>query len=111
MNHGTIDLWSRAVGCKEALSPPAGLAVRFWFEQERRLRDRALFALAIGSKLRGRGLVKVRIGELVWQGEFTSVNGQTLSCRSGLRRGEQSPMLETDAAVLRNKPVITVNGV
>jgi site-specific recombinase XerC len=40
-------------------------AVRSWLEQEHRLRDRALFDLAIDSKLRGCDLVKVRIGELV----------------------------------------------
>jgi len=40
-------------------------AVRFWLERERRLRDRALFDLAIDSKLRGCDLVKVRIGDLV----------------------------------------------
>jgi integrase len=40
-------------------------AIRFWLEQERRVRDRALFDLAIDSKLRGCDLVKVRIGDLV----------------------------------------------
>lgn len=40
-------------------------AIRFWLEQERRVRDRALFDLAIDSKLRGCDLVKVRIDDLV----------------------------------------------
>jgi integrase len=40
-------------------------AVRFFLEQEHRLRDRALFDLAIDSKLRGCDLVKIKIDELV----------------------------------------------
>ena len=40
-------------------------AIRFWLAQEGRLRDRALFDLAIDSKLRGCDLVRVRIGDLV----------------------------------------------
>ena len=39
--------------------------IRFWLDRERRLRDRALFDLAIDSKLRGCDIVKVRIGDLV----------------------------------------------
>lgn len=40
-------------------------AVRFFLEREGRLRDRALFDLAIDSKLRGCDLVKVKIGDMV----------------------------------------------
>jgi integrase len=40
-------------------------AVRFFLYRERRLRDRALFDLAIDSKLRGCDLVKITIGDLV----------------------------------------------
>ena len=39
--------------------------MRFFLEQEHRLRDRALFDLAIDSKLRGCDLVKVKIEEIV----------------------------------------------
>ena len=39
--------------------------VRFWLDRERRIRDRALFDLAIDSKLRCCDVVKIRIGELV----------------------------------------------
>ena len=38
--------------------------IRFWLDRERRLRDRALFDLAIDSKLRGCDIVKIRIGDL-----------------------------------------------
>jgi integrase len=40
-------------------------AIRFWLDQERRLRDRAIFDFAIDSKLRGCDVVNVRIGDLV----------------------------------------------
>jgi hypothetical protein len=43
----------------------AGLGHSFWLDREWRLRDRALFDLAIDSKLRGCDVVKIRIGELV----------------------------------------------
>jgi len=40
-------------------------AIRFFLDREWRLRDRALFDLAIDSKLRGCDLVKIKIGTLV----------------------------------------------
>ena len=40
-------------------------AIRFWLDRERRLRDGALFDLAIDSKLHGCDVVKVRVGDLV----------------------------------------------
>jgi hypothetical protein len=53
------------VGAKRALKPQQVWAIRFWLDRERRLRDRAMFDLAIDSKLRGCDVVKVRIGDLV----------------------------------------------
>ena len=47
------------LGAKKPLKPKQVWAIRFWLERERRLRDRALFDLAIDSKLRGCDLVKV----------------------------------------------------
>lgn len=55
----------RIIGAKRALKPQQVWAIRFWLDRERRLRDRALFNLAIDSKLRGCDVVKIRIGELV----------------------------------------------
>jgi integrase len=55
----------RKVGPKRALKQKEVWAIRFWLEQERRLRDRALFDLAIDSKLRGCDLVRVRIDDMV----------------------------------------------
>ena len=49
----------RAVGAKRALKPKQIWEIRFYLNQRRRLRDRALFDLAIDSKLRGCGLVRL----------------------------------------------------
>ena len=56
---------ARKPGAKRAFKPQQVWAIRFYLDRERRLRDRALFDLAIDSKLRGCDVVKVRIGELV----------------------------------------------
>src|SRR3954454_14245813 len=56
---------ARMVGAKRALKPQQVWAIRFWLDRERRPRDRAVFDLAIDSKLRGCDVVKIRIGELV----------------------------------------------
>lgn len=55
----------RMVGAKRAFKPQQVWAIRFWLDRERRLRDRALFDLAIDSKLRGCDVVKIRIGKIV----------------------------------------------
>jgi site-specific recombinase XerC len=59
----------RKVGAKRALKPRQVWAIRFFLDEHRRLRDRALFDLAIDSKLRGCDVVKVRIGDLVLGGQ------------------------------------------
>lgn len=55
----------KMVGAKRPLTQKQIWAVRFFLEREARLRDRALFDLAIDSKLRGCDLVKIKIGDLV----------------------------------------------
>src|SRR6185437_15353969 len=62
----------RKIGAKRALKPQQVWAIRFWLDRERRLRDRALFDLAIDSKLRGCDVVKIRISELVSGGHIRS---------------------------------------
>lgn len=62
----------RNVGAKRPLKPKQVWAVRFWLERERRSRDRALFDLAIDSKLRGCDLVRLRIGDLISGGRVRS---------------------------------------
>jgi len=53
------------VGPKRPLRPRDIWAIRFYLNEHKRLRDRALFDLALDSKLRGCDLVKLRIGDLV----------------------------------------------
>ena len=60
----------RIVGAKRALKPQQVWAIRFWLDRERRLRDRAMFDLAIDSKLRGCDVVKGKIGDLTSGGRF-----------------------------------------
>lgn len=55
----------KTVGTKRPLTQKQIWAVRFFLDRESRLRDRALFDLAIDSKLRGCDLVKIKIGDLV----------------------------------------------
>ncbi len=62
----------RKLGAKRALKPQQVWAIRFWLDRERRLRDRAMFDLAIDSKLRGCDIVKIRIGDLVGGGRVRS---------------------------------------
>ena len=80
---GNRPAWNagRKVGAKRALKPRQVWAIRFFLDQHRRMRDRALFDLAIDSKLRGCDVVKVRIGDLVLGGQVRSraivVQGKT----------------------------------
>lgn len=62
----------RKVGAKRALKPQQVWAIRFWLDREQRLRDRAMFDLAIDSKLRGCDIVKIRIGDVVRGGQVRS---------------------------------------
>lgn len=76
MGHSNFDpvdsgpAWNagRKLGAKRPLKPKEIWAIRFMLDQARKVRDRALFDLAIDSKLRGCDLVKVRIGDLVTGG-------------------------------------------
>jgi integrase len=60
----------RKVGAKRALKPRQVWAIRFFLDQHRRLRDRALFDLAVDSKLRGCDVVRIKIGDLVVGGQI-----------------------------------------
>ena len=53
------------VGTKRPLTQKQTWAIRFHLDREGRLRDKALFDLAIDSKLRGCDLVKIKIGDVV----------------------------------------------
>jgi hypothetical protein len=78
MGHSSYDAveqepaWNagKKLGAKRPLKPKETWEIRFMMDRERRLRDRALFDLAIDSKLRGCDLVKIRIGDLVSAGRI-----------------------------------------
>jgi hypothetical protein len=53
------------VGTKRPFTQKQIWAIRFFLDREKRMRDRALFDLAIDSKLRGCDLVKIRIRDVV----------------------------------------------
>ena len=55
----------RFVGPKPPLKPEQVWAIRLHLQREQRLRDLAMFDLAIDSKLRGCDLVGLKIGEVV----------------------------------------------
>ena len=55
----------RKVGAKKSLKRRQIWAIRFFLDREGRMRDRALFDLALDSKLRGCDLLKIKIGTLV----------------------------------------------
>ncbi len=59
--------WNRGnfVGPKPPLKPKQVWSIRLNLQREQRLRDLALFDLAVDSKLRGCDLVQLRIGQLV----------------------------------------------
>lgn len=55
----------KQVGAKRALKVKQIWTIRFFLHRESRMRDRAIFDVAIDSKLRGCDLVKIKIGTLV----------------------------------------------
>ncbi len=55
----------KTVGAKRPLTQKQIWAIRFFLDREGRMRDRALFDLAIDSKLRGCDLVRIKIGDVV----------------------------------------------
>ena len=62
----------RKLGAKRALKRQQVWAIRFWLDHQQRIRDQALFDLAIDSKLRGCDLVKIKIGDIVSGGQIKS---------------------------------------
>lgn len=63
----TVVPWNKGafVGPKPPLKPKQVWSIRLILQRESRIRDLALFDLAIDSKLRGCDLVQLRIGQLV----------------------------------------------
>jgi site-specific recombinase XerC len=113
MGHSSLDPafaerrpWNegRLLGAKRALKQQQVWAIRFWMDQHRRLRDRALFDFAIDSKLRGCDVVRVRIGDVVSGGRVRdrAVVVQQKTKRPGpIRADGHSP--ENDEAWLERR--------
>jgi integrase len=85
-------------GAKRPLKPKEVWSIRFWLEHEGRLRDRALFDLAIDSKLRGCDLVKLRIGDIVSGGR---VRSRAMVIQQKTSRPVQFELLEPARSSLR----------
>ena len=62
-----------------------------WLDRERRLRDRAMFDLAIDSKLRGCDVVRIRIGDLISGGR---VRARAIAVQRKTGRPVQFELLE-----------------
>jgi hypothetical protein len=62
----------RKLGAKRALRAQQVCAIRSWLDWAGRLRDHAMFDLAIDRRLRGCDIVKVKIGDLVSGGPVRS---------------------------------------
>lgn len=58
------------VGGKKPLKPKDVWAIRFFLEHDGRIRHRALFNLAIDSKLRECDVVAIKIGDLISGGQI-----------------------------------------
>ena len=88
----------RLLGAKRALKQQQVWAIRFWLDQHRRLRDRALFDFAIDSKLRGCDVVKVRIGDVVSGGR---VRDQAIIVQQKTKRPVQFELMDTARKTMR----------
>ena len=88
----------RKLGAKRALKPQQVWAIRFWLDRERRLHDRAMFDLAIDSKLHGCDIVRSFISAGV-DNSITSF-GNGLWCYATF--ADQWRKLRNDPNLLRN---------
>jgi integrase len=93
MGYSQFDPWvqdrapwnaGKSVGTKRPLTQKQIWAIRFFLDREGRLRDRALFDLAIDSKLRGCDLVKIRISDLV-AGDQVRTRAMVIRQKTGRR--------------------------
>ncbi|GCD76290.1 phage integrase [Acetobacter pasteurianus NBRC 3299] len=88
----------KMVGAKRALKEKHVWAIRFWLGSEQRVRDRALFDLALDSKLRGCDLVSLRIGDIVTSGQ---VHCRAMVVQQKTRRPVQFEITETTRESVR----------
>jgi len=66
--------WNKGklMGQKSPLTPQEIWAIRIWLQNEGRIRDLALFNLAIDSKLRASDLLKIRVSDVATDGKAHS---------------------------------------
>ncbi|MGY6770943.1 tyrosine-type recombinase/integrase [Komagataeibacter sp. NFXK3] len=88
----------KMVGAKRALKEKHVWAIRFWLGSEQRIRDKALFDLALDSKLRGCDLVSLRIGDIVTSGQ---VRHRAMVVQQKTRRPVQFEITETTRESVR----------
>lgn len=88
----------KMVGAKRALKEKHVWAIRFWLAHEGRIRDRALFDLALDSKLRGCDLVTLRICDVVTSGQIRS---RAMIVQQKTRRPVQFEITETTRESVR----------
>jgi site-specific recombinase XerC len=88
----------RLLGAKRALKQQQVWAIRFWLDQHRRLRDRALFDFAIDSKLRGCDVVRVRIGDVVAGGR---VRDRAIIVQQKTKRPVHFELMDTARKTMR----------
>ena len=88
----------RKVGVKKPLKQRQIWAIRFFLDREGRMRDQALFDLAIDSKLRGCDLVKIKIGTLVTGTDIRAraMVGQHRPCHRRSKEAEEGTCLARD---------------
>lgn len=107
MGHSSLDPafterrpWNEGhlLGAKRALKQQQVWAIRFWLDQHRRLRDRALFDFAIDSKLRGCDIVKVRIGDVV---SGARVRDRAIVVQQKTNRPVQFELMDTARKAMR----------
>ncbi|MGY8606899.1 tyrosine-type recombinase/integrase [Gluconobacter cerinus] len=88
----------KMVGAKRALKEKHVWAIRFWLGSEQRIRDKALFDLALDSKLRGCDLVSLHIGDIVTSGQ---VRHRAMVVQQKTRRPVQFEITETTRESVR----------
>ncbi|GLK82826.1 hypothetical protein [Ancylobacter defluvii] len=90
--------WSagKKVGTKRPFTQKQIWAIRFFLDRERRIRDRALFDLAVDSKLRGCDLVKIRIRDVV-AGPEIKTRGIVVQQKTAIRSSLIEPLIPQEA--------------
>ena len=83
------------IGPKRPFNQKQIWTIRFFLDREERIRDKALFDLAIDSKLRGCDLVELKIGDLVESGQRPA-------------RGGPEPGISPGTPQIRNQRTLTI---